>query len=206
MSPEDHVLFDRWVIVPLAALRAIPRGDGAFAALTISFGLYERFIASKIHKRGESADDGAREKEASKDFDEKVSAADFRKFWEMYRVGMQHYFHPKHFIKAVDKTRWGWDISEGEGYKAYPVIVEKEADHFVITINPWAFAEHVVKRWYEFPELMDELSATTLGIIRAPDIPEIPLQVLNPASPYKPMFTYSENPTFPGHSSTGKWS
>ncbi|HEY5895319.1 MAG TPA: hypothetical protein VIT91_19025 [Chthoniobacterales bacterium] len=113
MSPENHILFDRWVVVPLAALRAIPRADGAFAALSMSFGLYERFLASKIHKRGPSADDEARWAEASADFDRKVSVADFKKFWEMYLVGMQHCFHPKHFTKGKDNAKWGWDISEG---------------------------------------------------------------------------------------------
>jgi hypothetical protein len=168
MTTENQALFDRWVTVPMAALRAIPDGDGAFAALSMSFGLYERFLASKIHQREGKANDDARWEEASLDFDRKVSASDFKSFWEMYRVGMQHYFHPKHFTKGIDKTRWGWDMSEGDDYKSYPIIIKKEENLFIITINPWAFSTHVIERWREFPELLNELSAMKLGVVSSP--------------------------------------
>ena len=184
MSPEDHLLFNRWVIIPLAALRAIPRGDGAFAALSMAFGLYERFLASKLHKVGNPSDENARWTEASADFDGKVSAAEFKSFWDMYRVGMQHYFHPKHFTKGNDKTRWGWEMSEHESYKAYPILWTKEPNFFIVKINPWAFAEHVIKRWYEHPDLMNELSATTLGNVRTwESVSNTPSYSTNDSSP-----------------------
>jgi len=202
MSPENHILFDRWVVTPLASLRAIPRGDGAFGTLAISFGLYERFLASCLHKQGNHADDNARWEEASKDFDRKVSPDDFKRFWEMYRVGIQHYFHPKHFTKGANKTRWGWDMSEGSDFKPYPVITQKEEDLFIISINPFSFSEHVVKRWYEFSDLMDELSATKLGDVRTPSPPT---QKRSQSSYNIEPSTYIETQFPSSHSSTGKW-
>ncbi len=200
MSSEDEILFTRWVIKPLEALRTIPDGDGAFGALAIAFGLYERFLASRIHKRGDAADDGARYEEASDDFGRKVSPEDFKRFWEMYRVGIQHYFHPKHFVKGGDQTRWGWDMSENAGYEAYPIIISKEADLSIITINPWAFAFHVVDRWKRHPELMDELSATKLGEVRTP-----PASRPQPPKPTQEFRTCTESPMPQSHNWTGKW-
>lgn len=204
MSDENEILFNRWVLVPLEALRAVPAGDGAFGALAMSFGLYERFLSSRIHSRGESATDGARYEEASKDFDGQVSPQDFKSFWEMYRVGMQHFFHPKHFVKGADKTRWGWDISEGPEYRPYPVVQQKENDLFIIAINPWAFAYHVVNRWKEFPELMNELSATKLGEVRPTPAP-IPAETHYSTWTSPAQSTYTESPIPRNYPSTGKW-
>jgi hypothetical protein len=166
MDTETRRLFDRWVIVPFAALRQLPNGDGAFAALAMGFGLYERFITSSIHSRGGDIDK-ERYTEGSSDFDRAVSADDFKAFWEMYRIGVQHYFHPKHFTKSKDGTRWGWDISEQKGYAAFPKVTQPESDLFIITIDPWAFVEHTIRRWHEHPELLDELSATKFAKIES---------------------------------------
>jgi hypothetical protein len=163
MEGANMDYFKRWVEAAVAKLRELPNGDGAFAVMAIAFGLYERFLDSRIHSRGESPDPSARNVEASKDFDGNVSADDFKIFWEMYRVGVQHYFQPKHFTKFKDNTRWGWDISENKGYKSYPEIVKRESDLFLVVIDPWKFAAHVIDRWRSHPELMDELSATKLG-------------------------------------------
>ncbi len=171
MNAETRRLFDRWVIVPYAALRQLPNGDGAFAALAMGFGLYERFITSSIHSRGGNIEK-ERYEEASRDFGKAVSPDDFKAFWEMYRVGVQHYFHPKHFTKGQDKTRWGWDISEEKNYSAFPTVIRKEADLFIITINPWEFVEHTIRRWHEHPELLDELGATKFGKIEVAEAPD----------------------------------
>jgi len=85
----------------------------------MGFGLYERYIDSQIHNRNGDVRK-ERYEEASKDFGGAVSSDDFKSFWEMYRVGIQHYFHPKHFTKSKNNTRWGWDISESKDYSAFP--------------------------------------------------------------------------------------
>ena len=79
MDIETRRLFDCWVIVPFAALRQIPNGDGAFAALAMGFGLYERFITSSIHSRDGDIDK-ERYTEASDDFGHAVSDEDFKAF------------------------------------------------------------------------------------------------------------------------------
>lgn len=165
MEESDISLFKRWVEAPVAKLRELPNGDGAFAAMSMAFGLYERYLDSCVHSRGEKPTPQARIEEASKDFGRKVSSSDFKGFWDMYRVGMQHHFHPKHFTKGKDNTRWGWDISEGHGYKAYPELIQREDDLFLFVIDPWMFIGHVLERWRANSHLMDELSETKLAKI-----------------------------------------
>lgn len=145
----------------------------------MGFGLYERYITSRIHNRNGDTEK-ERYEEASRDFVGAVSPDHFKSFWEMYRVGVQHYFHPKHFIKGKDKTRWGWDISESKGYSAFPKVIQAEADLSIITINPWLFVEHTIHRWYEHPELMGELSGTTFGRVQGAQVAS---QLTPPLSP-----------------------
>ena len=167
MQPTTSVAdkFDRWVVSPLAALRKIPNGDGAFASLSIAFSLYERYLVSKLELLGDSSP-SKRYELASLDFDSMVTAGDFQDFWDMFRVGIQHYLQPKNFTKGKDKTRWGWDISEQKGYKKYPVTVNPEPDLFKITIDPWAFVDHVLVRWKQTPELIDSLDKFVFGEIK----------------------------------------
>jgi len=165
MEESNIEMFRRWVEAPVAKLRELPNGDGTFAVMSMAFGLYERFINSSLHKRGVKASPGNRYCESSKDFNGEVSADDFKAFWEMYRDGMQHYFHPKHFTKSKDNTRWGWDISENKGYKAHPEVQKHGNDDFIVAIDPWKFINHILNRWRENPDLLNELSRTTLGKI-----------------------------------------
>jgi hypothetical protein len=101
MDAETHRLFDRWVVVPFSVLRQLPDGDGAFAALAMGFGLYERFIDSKIHNRGDKPCPERRYEEAAKDFEDRVKAEDFKSFWDMYRVGFNIISIPSISQKAM---------------------------------------------------------------------------------------------------------
>jgi hypothetical protein len=202
MTPEDRALFERWITVPLAALRAIPNGDGGFAALSMAFGLYERFLTSRLHRAGGDSDDKARYREASADFGGQVSAEDFKNFWDMYRVGMQHFFHPKSFTKGKDGTKWGWEISEHGDYKAYPVIQRRGDNIFVITLNPWAFADHVIQRWNENGDLLNELSVAELGEISIAPVPNAPS---TPPPEARAFITHSLTPPPVTYNSTGQF-
>lgn len=163
MSSE---LFSRWVIEPLSVLRKIDNGDGAFAALAMAFGLYERYIESKLHAELGKAPEDQRYIFASQDFDGLVSADDFKAFWEMYRVGIQHHFQPKSFTKSKDNSNWGWDISSEKGYKKYPTINESPKGTFEIQIDPWLFVDHILLRWSQSPELIDQIQKVKFGQIK----------------------------------------
>ncbi len=201
MENKKYELFERWVIAPYEALRSLPNGDGAFAVMSMTFGLYERYLISCLKSRGEPANDDARWKEASADLDGKVSPDDFKSFWEMYRVGMQHYFHPKQFTKGKDKTRWGWDISEGIGFEKYPKILKKEDNRYVITINPWSFAEHVIDRWKTHPELFNEIDTMKPGKVRLSQRSSSLSHGYTTSS--DPCYTYKPDPNIPN--STGHY-
>ncbi|EDY83535.1 hypothetical protein VDG1235_3162 [Verrucomicrobiia bacterium DG1235] len=195
MDDKKYELFERWVLAPFEALRSLPNGDGAFAVMSMTFGLYERYLISSLKTRGEPANDDTRWKEASADLGGKVSPDDFKSFWEMYRVGMQHCFHPKQFTKGKDKTKWGWDISEEPGFEKYPQILKKGDDRFVITINPWAFAKHVIDRWKEHPELFNEIDTMKSGKIRVSNKTEFPNHGYTTSS--ESYCTYKRDPNIP---------
>lgn len=182
MSDSPEQLFKRWVLAVVPKLRELPDGDGAFAALSMAFGLYERFIDSKLNKDG---------KEASPANFRIVAAEDFRlgetgptaiqRMWDGFRLGMQHAFQPKAYIEKKGKgDRWGWDISEEKGYHEYPEIVQLENDLFIVTLDPWLFLAHTIQRWEENPELMNDLSEYQLGKIAQTEKPPPPLPAASP--------------------------
>jgi hypothetical protein len=118
-SPQE--LFTRWVETPLAVLRKIEHGDGAFAALAISLGLYERFIDSVLHEANLPANPENFRKRASADLKIAEDVAD--RFWNSYRLGLMHAFHPKNYVQnGGNGDAWGWHMGEGVGYEAYPVV------------------------------------------------------------------------------------
>jgi hypothetical protein len=156
--------FDRWVIQPIGVLRKLGQGDGAFAALGIACGLYERFVKASLHKAGTKGTPEAFRKFAAADLGCSEDAVD--RFWNGYRLGLQHAFHPKNYVEKEGKgDRWGWQIAEGAGYQKQPEIIKIAEAHFVVRIDPWKFVEHVVTRWRENFGLIDELQEFSLGSV-----------------------------------------
>lgn len=160
LTPRE--LFARWVVAPVAALRQIPHGDGAFAALAISLGLYERYIKSVLHRAKEKGTPENFRKEVSKDLGITDEVAD--RFWNGYRLGLMHAFQPKNYVQdAGAGDAWGWAIAEGQGYEVYPTVEKKAEKLFVIRLDPWKFTEHVLARWRANPDLMNELTDFAFG-------------------------------------------
>lgn len=154
--------FQRWVVQALDALRALPEGDGAFAALGIACGLHERFIDALIHHQGKKATPEEFRKFAAADLDVSEDAVD--RFYNGHRLGLAHAFHPKNYIEKAGKgDQWGWEIAEGPGFEKHPAIIKKGDKHYVVRIDPWKFAEHVVNRWKANPDLHDELTEFRFG-------------------------------------------
>jgi hypothetical protein len=194
-SPQE--LFARWVETPLAALRKIEHGDGAFAALAISLGLYERFIDSVLHDAKLPASPENFRKKASEDLKITEDVAD--RFWNCYRLGLMHAFHPKNYVQDAGKgDSWGWDMGEGPGYEAFPAVENRDTRLFILKLDPWKFTDHVVTRWKEHPHLMNELEEFAFGKIE-------PIRRDNDAQGFETTFslppdnyrTYSEPPSYP---------
>lgn len=163
-STSSQGLFARWVEAPISVLRKLPNGDGGFAALAISLAPYELLIDSILHRDGIKATPENFRAKASKDLGVEESVVD--RFWNGYRLGLMHAFHPKNYVeKAGTGDSWGWELSEGKGYEYYP-IVEKRSDRaFVIKLDPWKFTEHVLKRWRDNAELINQLTNFAFGRI-----------------------------------------
>ena len=89
--------FRRWVLARIEKLRELPNGDGAFAALSICCGLFERFIWSCLDTEDVKATPKNFRRRAAKDLGCTEEA--FQRFWEGYRLGMQHAFQPKAYIE-----------------------------------------------------------------------------------------------------------
>jgi hypothetical protein len=86
--------FLRWYFTPIQALRALPDGDGAFAAFALSLALYERFVRCDLkYNQGVSASDEAFRTAAAADLG--LSYEEFVCFWEIYRNGINHQGSPR---------------------------------------------------------------------------------------------------------------
>lgn len=165
MDLTSEEKFRRWVIRPIEALRALPDGDGAFAALTIACGLYERFIDSSLDAAGIVANPGAFREAAAKDLGCERKAVD--RFWDGYRLGLAHAYHPKKYTeKAGQGDSWGWEMAEAHGFEKYPVVVQTSARSFLVRIDRWKFVAHVLQRWQENPNLRDQLEEFAFGNVQ----------------------------------------
>jgi hypothetical protein len=196
MNPTPQEKYNRWVLAPLERIRSLPKGDGAFAALSICCGLYERFIRSTLKHNKVKATPEAFRKAAAVDLGCTEDAID--RFWNGYRLGMQHAFQPKTYIQDEGKgDRWGWEMAETEGFHHFPEIIQKAPTVFAVRIDPWKFVAHVLKRWDDNPELMNELSEFVLGDIAPIEQSKPSLHDGFSDPPKKEYKTYYDGESFP---------
>ena len=174
-TPDE--LFERWVIAPLDVLRKLPNSDGAFVAMGVALALYERYIKSALEREGK--------KESPKDMwefgakDLSVDTETFRRFWGMYRDGIQHSLQPKCYTS--DGIRWGWEISSA--HSKSPKIIEQEKDLRIILIEPWEFIGHVLARFKATPELIDFKDSWKFGKIEPKTYADVKTEITWSAPP-----------------------
>lgn len=140
MNPEQ--LFHRWFVVPIEKLKKLDDGDGAFVALMAALPLYERAIVGKIKLLGKPANDDAIKAEVEKDLG--IEANSRAKFWAIYRNGFMH-----QAMGCDGKTKWR--ISDA--YDRSPKLLTEKGVDFVC-IDPWKFADHVLKMFKDDSRLM----------------------------------------------------
>ena len=106
MNPSTLAKFIRWFVVPLNTLRNLPEGDGAFVALSIGFQLCERFYRAQTGTQDNWRNDTFKDSAAD---DLGVDRQIFRRFWDVFRNGLQHQGSPKHY--QHEGISYKWEIS-----------------------------------------------------------------------------------------------
>lgn len=158
MNPTSLEKFHRWFIVPLNTLRAIPNGDGAFVALAIGCQLCERFYRAKTGTQ-EVPDGQPFQKEAGNSLG--IGEDAFKRFWTVFRHGMQHQGSPKSYVQ--NGVNFKWEIS-GE-FDAVPSEEVVDPKTSVIRIDPWKFADHIVQQFRNEPQILDGALTHAFGDI-----------------------------------------
>jgi len=142
MNPED--LFHRWFVAPIAQLRKLDKGDGAFCALTTVLPLYERAIVARLKLRGDATTDDAIKTEVESDL--QIPANVRARFWAIFRNGFMH-----QGMGLDGPTKWR--ISSGAGYTHSPQLQVHDGVSYVC-IDPWEFADHVLAMYQAQPALI----------------------------------------------------
>ncbi|HVX91061.1 MAG TPA: hypothetical protein VHC20_05560 [Candidatus Paceibacterota bacterium] len=149
--------FERWFAGPIRLLSAIGSGDGAFVALSVSFALFERYVKSDLKRSGRDGSPPeffARSAQLA-GLDEDL----FKKFWGMFRDGIQHYLQPKTFeSKGV---KYGWSVSAD--YPAMPYYLVDTPDDKTIAFDPWKWTDFVLGLYEKDPSILDILESHSLG-------------------------------------------
>jgi hypothetical protein len=143
MTSQDK--FDHWFTEPLSQLPDLKRGNAAFVAFQVSFALWERFIKSLLKFERIKANSENFFNRSAEHLN--IDLDLFKKFWGLYRDGIQHYLQPKPFTSGGIRYGWGIDAS----YGALPEFHELSADHKIIRISPWKWAILVAQEWRKAP-------------------------------------------------------
>lgn len=174
MTPIEK--FEKWFASPISHIER-SSADAAFIVLGVSCSMFERFVKSRMCTEKDAL--GIRRmhwKQKNAFFysfsprilgmaDEKL----FDNFWQMYRVGIAHYFMPQK-VEWDGKT-WGHAISVDEGFKDLPEYFHDAYFGYVIRINPWRWTERVINLWRARPDLLDVLPKFPLAEVHAAEIP-----------------------------------
>ena len=140
MNPQE--LFHRWFVVPIALLRDLDKGDGAFVALTTVLPLYERAIISRLKLRGDATTDDAIKDEVEADL--QISATVRARFWAIFCNGFMH-----QGMGLDGPTKWRISAD----YTHSPQLLTHDGVTCVC-IDPWKFADHVLDLFKTHPELI----------------------------------------------------
>jgi hypothetical protein len=140
--------FERWFATPLRLLRTLENGDGAFVALSMSFALFERYVKSDLKRKGQEANPANFFADAAA-----LTGVDidlFKKFWGMYRDGIQHYLQPKQFTS--NGIEYGWVIDSQ--FPAMPYYLMNSDTERVIALDPWKWADFVLGLYENDPAIL----------------------------------------------------
>lgn len=147
---DPQELFERWYVVPLRWLEAIPNGDGAFVAFAVSLALYERFAKAAIKKdTGKKANDIALCGRLAQDFG--VSESEAEEFWQVMRHGLQHQAMPMQSQQGASSLP-GWLFN---GNLPRPIQFGRQGSQRMLLVQPWLFRDIVLRMYRSRPDLID---------------------------------------------------
>lgn len=160
MTPLEK--FEKWIALPISHIEH-SSADAAFIALGVSFSMFERFVKSRMHTEKDALGIRRMDTKQKDAFFYKFSPqvlgmADqklFDNFWQMYRVGIAHYFMP--MTIEWDGKNWNHLISVEDGFKDLPEYFHDAHFGHVIRINPWRWTERVINLWRLRPDLLEVL-------------------------------------------------
>ncbi|WP_165223333.1 hypothetical protein [Aquisphaera insulae] len=140
--------FEGWFARPIAKLAELPEGDGAFLALSASLFLCERYYRTVTNTHEGIGGDEAFKVAAANDFG--MHGDEFKRFWKVYRHGIQHQGMPKLIIDNGVTYKWKIDDS----YDAVTSIDVIDANNRVIKLNPWKFADLMLNKFRSDPAIL----------------------------------------------------
>lgn len=149
----DRTKFIKWYVRPFNRLKGMRHGDAAFVILSMGIALCERYYRTKS---------GCITAENLNDKFHRVAARQFdcdlkiwKRFWNVYRHGMQHRGQPQRWIMESKgpglgkrKVRLGWMIDSSFDYRP---SVYRSNGRMVICIDPAKFTRFVLTRFLRDP-------------------------------------------------------
>lgn len=165
-TPSDIEKFVRWYVTPVTKLREIPRGDGAFIALSVAFSLFERYYRIKTTTQDRDRDTCSFKNAGAEDLG--VNKEFFTVFWSTYRNGLLHQGSPKIYQSPNGTRKHKWLIS-GD-FEEYPTYYDKRGVR-VICIDPWKFYDFIVDKIFRNRKALRGVLSYRLGKIYDDKIP-----------------------------------
>jgi hypothetical protein len=154
--------FDGWFVRPIEKLKELPEGDGGFLALSAALFLCERYYRTLTNTQENPSDDKSFKVEAAKDLG--IELEDFNCFWQVYRNGIQHQGMPRRFVDKKKRLTYGWNMDER--FSAIPIIHEIDAKTREIRLNPWKFAELIISKFRDNPEILKNATLHAFGEVK----------------------------------------
>jgi hypothetical protein len=151
--------FEGWFARPIEKLRELPEGDGGFLALSAALFLCERYYRTKTKTHEGQEDNESFKKTAANDLG--LSLEDFKVFWNVYRLGIQHQGMPRKFTDKRTKVTYRWRI-DGR-FSAIPEIRKIDECTSEIRLDPWKFAERIIEKFRSEPNVLKDANIHAFG-------------------------------------------
>lgn len=153
--------FEGWFAQPIAKLREVPDGDGAWVALSVALFLCERYYRTVTNTQEDSRDSDRFKQEAASDLG--ITPAKFPIFWSVYRNGIQHQGMPRKYLDRATGITYYAEIHES--YYEIPSFVPYDSATWAVRISPWRFADLIVEKYRQNPAVLEQAVVHALAVV-----------------------------------------
>ena len=146
---DDKIKFQIWYKDSIENLKKLPNGNGAIAALMVTFPLYESCYDYEL-KINKIRDNRPLWVKADLNLQTEKEA---QIFWNVFRDGLSH---SATFFEVSDKSpKLGTlpNVRLSGKYTHAPQFVQ-DKNEFVIQLNPWSFCDHVLTKYQKNSNLL----------------------------------------------------